>query len=79
MVSVYIKDNGIGIQEEGQQKIFHAFQTMHDKNEYEVSGLGLAICKRIVDIHRGHLSVSRVIGEGSTFIVELPSKSGEMF
>jgi signal transduction histidine kinase len=52
---------------------------MHDKNEYEGSGLGLAICKRIVDIHRGYLSVSSVIGEGSTFIVELPSKAGEMF
>lgn len=77
MVSVYIEDNGIGIQEEGHQKIFHAFQKMHDKNEYEGSGLGLAICKRIVDIHRGHLSVSSVIGEGSTFIVELPGKADE--
>ncbi len=76
MVSVYIEDNGIGIQDEGHQKIFHAFQKMHDKNEYEGSGLGLAICKRIVDIHRGHLSVSSVIGEGSTFIVELPIKAG---
>jgi chemotaxis family two-component system sensor kinase Cph1 len=76
MVSVYIEDNGIGIQEEGHQKIFHAFQTMHDKSVYEGSGLGLAICKRIVDIHRGHLSVSSFIGEGSTFIVELPSKAG---
>jgi chemotaxis family two-component system sensor kinase Cph1 len=77
MVSVYIEDNGIGIQEEDHQKIFQAFQKMHGKSEYEGSGLGLAICKRIVDIHRGHLSVSSVIGEGSTFIVELPSKVGE--
>ena len=76
IVSVYIEDNGIGIQEEGHQKIFHAFQKMHNKNEYEGSGLGLAICKRIVDIHRGHLSVSSVIDEGSTFIVELPVKAG---
>ena len=53
IVSIYIEDNGIGIHEEGHQKIFHAFQKMHDKNEYEGSGLGLAICKRIVDIHRG--------------------------
>lgn len=78
LVSVYIEDNGIGIQEEGHQKIFHAFQKMHDKSEYEGSGLGLAICKRIVDIHRGHLSVSSVIGEGSTFIVELPGKADEI-
>jgi two-component system, chemotaxis family, sensor kinase Cph1 len=72
VVSVYIEDNGIGIEEAGHQKIFHAFQKMHGKNEYEGSGLGLAICKRIVDIHHGHLSVSSVVGEGSTFIVELP-------
>ncbi len=76
MVSVYIEDNGIGIPEDGRQKIFQAFQKMHDKNEYEGSGLGLAICKRIVDIHRGHLSVSSVVGEGSTFIVELPNNAG---
>ncbi len=74
IVSIYVEDNGIGIHEEGHQKIFHAFQKMHDKNKYEGSGLGLAICKRIVDIHHGQLSVSSVVGEGSTFIVELPDK-----
>ena len=78
MVCVYIEDNGIGIEEDGHQKIFHAFQKMHGKHEYEGSGLGLAICKRIVDIHRGHLSVSSVLGEGSTFIVELPTEPGEV-
>jgi two-component system, chemotaxis family, sensor kinase Cph1 len=78
MLSVYVEDNGIGIEEDGHQRIFHAFQKMHGKNEYEGSGLGLAICKRIVDIHHGHLSVSSVIGEGSTFIVELPIEAGEI-
>jgi two-component system, chemotaxis family, sensor kinase Cph1 len=78
MLSVYIEDNGIGIEEDGHQKIFHAFQKMHSKNEYEGSGLGLAICKRIVDIHHGHLTVSSVIGEGSTFIVELPIEASEI-
>jgi two-component system, chemotaxis family, sensor kinase Cph1 len=78
MVSVYIEDNGIGIEEDGHQKIFHAFQKMHGKSEYEGSGLGLAICKRIVDIHHGHLSVSSVIGGGSTFIVELPTQAPEI-
>jgi two-component system, chemotaxis family, sensor kinase Cph1 len=77
IVTVYVEDNGIGIEGDGHQKIFHAFQKMHGKNEYEGSGLGLAICKRIVDIHHGHLSVSSVIGEGSTFIIELPSDAGE--
>ena len=76
MVSIYIEDNGIGIEEEGHQRIFQAFQKMHGKNEYEGSGLGLSICKRIVDIHHGHLSVSSVPGEGSTFIVELPGQAG---
>ena len=78
VVIIYIEDNGIGIEEEGHQKIFHAFQRMHGKNEYEGSGLGLAICKRIVDIHHGRLSVSSVIDEGSTFIVELPSQVGDI-
>jgi chemotaxis family two-component system sensor kinase Cph1 len=78
MVSVYIEDNGIGIEEDGHLKIFQAFQKMHGKNEYEGSGLGLAICKRIVDIHRGHLSVSSVVGGGSTFIVELPTQPSEI-
>ena len=78
MVSVYIEDNGIGIEEDGHQKIFHAFQKMHGKNEYEGSGLGLAICKRIVDIHRGHMTVSSVVNEGSTFIVELPTQPADV-
>ena len=75
MVSIYVEDNGIGIEEAGHQKIFHAFQKMHGKNEYEGSGLGLSICKRIVDIHHGHLSVSSVPGEGSTFLCR-PARSG---
>ena len=76
-VSVYVEDNGIGIEEDGHQKIFHAFQKMHSQKEYEGSGLGLAICKRIVDIHRGHLTVSSVVDEGSTFVVELPAQPGQ--
>jgi signal transduction histidine kinase len=78
VASIYIEDNGIGIAEEGHQKIFQAFQKMHGKDKYEGSGLGLAICKRIVDIHHGHLSVSSVIGEGSTFIVELPVRRQDL-
>jgi len=78
MVSVYIEDNGIGIEEDGHQKIFHAFQKMHGKNEYEGSGLGLAICKRIVDIHHGQMTVSSVVHEGSTFIVELPTQPADV-
>ncbi len=78
IVSIYVEDNGIGIEESGHQKIFHAFQKMHGKHEYEGAGLGLAICKRIVDIHHGRLSVSSVPGEGSTFIVELPEQAGKI-
>ncbi len=70
-VQLYIEDNGIGIAEDGKQKIFYAFQKMHGKTEYEGSGLGLAICKRIVDIHHGSISVSSRIDEGSTFAITL--------
>lgn len=72
-VQLYVEDNGIGIPEEGKEKIFYAFQKMHSNHEYEGSGLGLAICKRIIDVHHGSISVSGQINEGSTFVITLPA------
>ncbi len=72
-VDIYVEDNGIGVEEEGREKIFLAFQKMHSKHEYDGSGLGLAICKRIVDIHHGSITVSSKIDEGSTFVITLPA------
>jgi signal transduction histidine kinase len=70
---INVADNGIGIDEAYLGKIFQAFQRLNPKSEYEGSGIGLSICKRIVDAHDGSISVKSEPGEGSVFTVMLPT------
>jgi PAS domain S-box-containing protein len=67
-----ISDNGIGIDIKHQQKIFELFQRLHTARDYPGTGIGLAICKKIVDIHDGDIGVDSSPGEGSTFWFTLP-------
>lgn len=72
---IKITDNGIGFDESYAGKIFDLFQRLHSRTEYKGTGIGLAICKKIVENHAGFIFAKSIEGEGASFFIVLPLKS----
>jgi signal transduction histidine kinase/CheY-like chemotaxis protein len=74
LCEIAVRDNGIGFEEKYLDRIFQLFQRLHSRSEYEGTGIGLAICRKIVERHGGTITARSAPGQGATFLVTLPVK-----
>ncbi|MGV7222317.1 MAG: PAS domain S-box protein [Nitrospinales bacterium] len=73
-VKILFEDNGLGFEEKYLERVFQPFQRLHGRSAYEGTGMGLAICKKIVEHHHGTITAKSALGAGSTFVVTIPVK-----
>ncbi|MDG2989358.1 ATP-binding protein [Candidatus Synechococcus calcipolaris G9] len=73
-IQLRVQDNGIGFKEKYLDRIFGIFQRLHSRNEYPGTGIGLAICRKIVERHNGTITATSDLGSGATFIITMPVK-----
>ncbi len=71
---IQVTDNGIGFDQKDSEQIFSIFKRLHYNTEFEGTGIGLAICKKIIEQHNGFISARSKVNEGSTFVISLPIK-----
>jgi signal transduction histidine kinase len=69
---IRVRDNGIGFDEKYLDRIFAPFVRLHGRGEFEGTGMGLAVCRKIVERHGGQITATSTPGQGSTFLVLLP-------
>jgi PAS domain S-box-containing protein len=77
LCQIFVQDNGIGFDEKYLDRIFTIFQRLNERSLYAGSGIGLAICRKIVERHGGSITARSQPGGGSTFIVNLPNRQAE--
>ncbi|MBX9584488.1 MAG: PAS domain S-box protein, partial [Gemmataceae bacterium] len=74
---ITVSDNGIGFEDRFRDRIFQVFQRLHGRDEYDGTGVGLAVCKKIVERHGGTITANGRPGEGATFVITLPAHQPE--
>ena len=78
MLALSVRDNGIGFDPEHAEKIFGVFQRLHNRKEFDGTGIGLSVCRKIVERHGGIITAAGQPGVGALFTVLLPKTQSEL-